>query len=725
MFKKILFLLSFILTAAPYFHAQRVVDPQNCREGETVEYCHQHTHLNEMLKDPVFKKQYEKDQAQLKLDRDAFIAAKAKGDIPSKAAIFRIPVVFHLLHNNGTEKISTAQIMDALAILNRDYNLQNADANNVYTAWQGAPADVQIEFVLATKAPNGACFSGITYTVDPITNDGSNGTDQVNAIRDGNDVYNGEWAGNKYLNIFICKEIGGAAGYTWLPSGQGALMRRGIFVLSNYVGSIGTGTVGRSRTLTHEVGHWLGLPHVWGGTNNPGLASNCSNGSDDGIDDTPETIGNQSCFLTNNTCNLDSAYWGFDQVDNVENYMEYSYCSKMFTNGQAQVMQGTLASSVGGRNNLVSASNLALVGADSNLVICKADFTSDQNEVCVGSTVSFTDASYHDVQSWSWSFPGGTPATSTLQNPVVTYNTPGVYPVTLMATDGLNNTMTGTKTGFVTVLPSGVLLPYLEGFETYTNLTAANSFWRTTNPSGNGFEVYTGAGSEGIKSMRLKNYLQPAGEVDEVTSDNFDLSGNSSSDIVTFSFKYAYRKRSVGDFEYLRVSASKDCGQSWSVRRTISGSLLSDLVVTTDWVPTASDFVQVHVTGVNTTYFTPNVQMKFGFTSDGGNNLYLDQINFYNGAPGTAGIEEGKIDNLALYPNPTENEVNLRFDIVESSAVVLTVQDMTGKILKSYTVNATVGENLVMMETADLAAGAYFLNVTSGSTKRTLQFMVN
>jgi PKD repeat protein len=724
MLNKLLFLLSFIFLATPYFQAQRVFDPQNSREGENVEYCHQHTILNEMLKDPVFKKQYDKDQAQLKLDRATFIASKAKGDITAKAAIFRIPVVFHLLHNEGDEKISTAQIMDALSILNRDYNLQNADANNVYTPWQGLPADIQIEFVLATKAPNGVCFSGITYTVNAITSDGSSGNDQVNAIKAGNDVYNGEWAGNKYLNIFICKEIGGAAGYTYLPGSQGTQMRNGIWVLSNYVGSIGTGTIGRSRTLTHEVGHWLGLPHVWGGTNNPGIASNCSTGSDDGVSDTPQTIGNQSCNLLANTCSIDNSYWGFDQVDNVENYMDYSYCSKMFTVGQGQLMQGTCWSGVGGRSNVVSASNLAAVGADSNLVICKSDFTADQTEICVGSTINFTDASYHDIQGWNWTFTGGTPSTSTAQNPSVTYNTPGVYPVSLTATDAGSNSMTGTKTGFVTVLPSGILLPYLEGFETYTNLTASSSFWRASSTVGNEFEVFTGAGSEGTKSIRLRNYGQPVGELDELKSDNYDLSGFTTSDVVSFSFKYAYRKRNAANFEYLRVSASKDCGQSWSVRKTLSGNLLSDQVVTSEWTPTVSDFIQVHVTGVNTSYFTPNVQLKFGFTSDGGNNLYLDQINFYSGAPGSVGLEEMKIDNLALYPNPTENELNLRFDIAESSAVVLTVQDMTGKTIKTFNVNAATGENLVMMETADLAAGAYFLNVTTGSTKRTLQFMV-
>ncbi len=724
MFNRIIFLLGLVLLATPNLNAQNQIDPQNCREGETVEYCRQHTYHNELLKDPAAKKKFEKDEAQRKADVAAFKAAKAKGDIPSKTVLFRIPVVFHLLHNGGAEKISDAQIMDALRILNRDYNLQNADANQVYTPWQGLAADVQIEFVLATKAPNGTCFSGITYTDDPITYAGASGTQIVNAIKSGNDVYNGEWAGNKYLNIFICEDIGGAAGYTYLPGAQGTNMRNGIWVLSTYVGSIGTGNVNRSRTLTHEVGHWLGLPHTWGGTNNPGIQSNCSNFSDDGIDDTPETIGNTSCNYFANTCNLDFAYWGFDQVDNVENYMEYSYCSKMFTNDQALEMQGTLNSGVGGRNNVVAGFNLASVGADSNLVICKTDFSSIQNDICVGDTVNFLDGSYHDITAWNWNFSGGTPSTSSDENPVIQYNTPGVYSVTLTATDASNNSMTETKTAFINVLPAGVQLPYVEGFEGYTSLTDPSSFWRADNPSGNGFELFSGTGSEGNKCLRLRNYGQPDGNVDEVISNNFDLSAMSSSETVTFSFKYAYRKRNSTNYEVLRMYASPDCGLNWNVRKTLAGSLLSNEVVTSEWTPAASDFVLVHVTGVNSTYFTPNLQTKFSFDSDGGNNLYIDQINFYTGGPVNVGLEEGVIENLALFPNPAVDELNLRFNISESSKVVLSVKDITGKILKNIVVDAQIGDNLVMMETSEFASGVYFLTINTGNSNKTLQFVV-
>jgi hypothetical protein len=266
-------ILAFTAVSFSQTHATQI-DPSNVREGESVEYCITHKKNQDLLLDPAAVMSFAQDEVIRQQEA-------ANGVFTTKATVYYIPVVFHVLHNGGVENISDEQILNTMEILNRDYRLLNNDANNVHPDFTGLPADVEIEFRLATIAPNGTCFSGITRTVSPLTNDlgedqagndldNVNGIDQVNAIINGNNVYNGQWPGDEYLNIFICKSIGGAAGYTYKPSNWiGSSMSNGIWVLHNYVGSIGTSTSNTSRTLTHETGHWLNLDHPWGGKNNP------------------------------------------------------------------------------------------------------------------------------------------------------------------------------------------------------------------------------------------------------------------------------------------------------------------------------------------------------------------------------------------------------------------------------------------------------------------------
>jgi len=98
-----------------------------------------------------------------------------------------------------------------------------------------------------------------------------------------------------------------------------------------------------------------------------------------------------------------------------------------------------------------------------------AFFMADVTEVCEGEMISFTDYSSGGVTSWSWEFPGGDPATSTEQNPQVTYNTSGVYDVTLTISDG-DNSNTYTRTDYITVnICTGIKEVSAVGLEVYPN----------------------------------------------------------------------------------------------------------------------------------------------------------------------------------------------------------------------------------------------------------------
>ncbi len=627
---------------------------------------------------------------------------------------YTIPIVFHILHTGGAENISNEQVENAVQHMNEDYQKSNPEWPNVVSDFLSIVADAEIEFVLAKKDPYGNCTNGITRTYTNETSSG-NGQDQLAAVQ----AAQGNWPGDKYLNVFVCKDIGGAAGYTMTPNmWSGSAMGNGIFVLHNYVGSIGTSGSQGAHTLTHEAGHWLNLEHTWGPSNNPGLASNCN--IDDGVNDTPNTQGWTSCNLNGSTCNHPSI------PDNVENYMEYSYCSKMFTLGQKARMWAALDDASTGRKNLWSTANLTATGVNLPDVLCKAEFQADNVTVCPGSTVNFTDMSYNAATSWEWTFPGGTPSSSASQDPSVTYNTPGIYEVKLKASDG-STSETETKTNYITVLPIGSSLPFIEGFEPYATLS--NSPWMIENSGGNAaFKITTNASYTGNKAIYLKNYGQSSGNIDAIVSSPIDLSSITSQDGVTLSFRFAYRKKSSQEYEKLQVSISRDCGATWQVRKTLTGSLLGNETAGSNWTPASTeDWETVTMGNITSQYWIDNFMVKFEFESDGGNNLYIDDINIFAGGPENdpLGVEQNDmIHAFYIYPNPAGNITNVTFATGNTQEVEVSLIDMMGQAVQINTLQAQKGKNTIKIDTKNIDSGVYFVKLNVGGVNQTKRLII-
>ena len=691
------------------------IDLSNCRDGENVEYCKTHKVMNKLKKNPEFLRQFTESQLELKKIEDQL----ANGE-PMRV-IYNIPLVFHVIHNGGVENISSDQIRDAVAILNRDFRLQNADANTVQSTFSGMPADIEIEFQLATKAPNGQCFSGITRTQSPLTNSGANGQNQVSAIIAGNDVYNGTWPGNKYLNIFVVNDADGAAGYTTNPNNwSGNSMTNGIWVLHDYVGSIGTSDTYSSRTLTHEVGHWLNLDHLWGNNNNPGNASSCS--QDDAVDDTPRCIGVTSCNLNSNTCSNDAidGYWTSDVIDNVENYMEYSYCNKMFTTGQKNRMRSALMSSVGGRNNIWTSSNLTATGLNTTPSLCAVAIRVERDIVCGGDDVQFFDESYNNITSWNWTFPNGTPSSSSVQNPMVSYSGSGSFDVTLEVTDALGNTMSQTFPNFISVIGNpGYPPPIYEGFENISSLPSND--WTISNSEGPGFDVVTTGFASGAQSVKLDNSQGQNGSIDELISNTIDLSNSGAASI---SFKYAFAKRNSGNTDYLQIFASKDCGESWFMRKNISSSIISTMANTnSNFTPTGSDWKTIVIgPGSFSNYLVSDFRFKFKFVNGGGNDLYIDDINL----SGSVSINQSeKVFNFSVYPNPVLDKLIISFSsLTNLTDPFLEIMDGAGRIINStYLNNLSKGENNLEISSSNLESGWYIIKIISNEKSFATKFL--
>jgi PKD repeat protein len=640
--------------------------------------------------------------AQADAELEAFTAAWASEQRGGGDNTITIPVVFHIIHNNGPENISDEQVFDAMRVLNDDFNRLNDDWDNVRPEFLPIVADVGITFALAKKDPNGNCTKGITRTVSPLTNQGDQEMKELI-----------QWPRNKYLNVWVAASAAGAAGYTYRPGAvNNWAAGDGIVLLHDYTGSIGTGSPSRSRTLTHEVGHWINLAHCWGNTNEPGLDENCS--EDDGVADTPNTKGWTACVLSGASCG--------SPLDNVENYMEYSYCSKMFTEGQKTRMLAALNSSTAQRNSLWTASNLAATGVSSEPVLCAAEFVSSGSLVCAGSTVTFTDVSFHGVTSRTWNFPGGEPASSTDAAPSVTYAQPGTYQVQLTVSDG-STTLTSNQNVTVTVLPNpGMPAPFAEGFESLTSLNGPE--WFTVNATNdNTFNVTSTAAYTGSSSVRMVNTAAMDGTVDELLSRTYDLTDMAS---VTISFRYAFARRNNTNDDVLTLYVSNNCGELWALRKIMRGSTTLTTAPNTsgNFVPTAEQWNYAEVTNISPSYFSPDFRFKFQFESDGGNNLYIDDINL-NGMP--VGVEElsAGANNMLVMPNPATDAAQVVFGLRSASRVELEMTDAMGRLVQRTDLGLRpAGDQRAAVDLMPLAPGTYAVRRLTNDGTSTVRLVV-
>ncbi len=614
------------------------------------------------------------------------------GDEP----VYVVPVVFHVIHMNGPENISDAQIRNAVDIMTRDFRKQNTDIVNVVPQFQSIAADCQIEFRLATKDLNNNCHSGINRVQSSLTYDGWN--DGLKGLS--------YWPRNKYLNIWVCANLEGAAGYSIFPqhvSSSWEAGEDGIVILSNYVGNIGTGSEARSRALTHEIGHWLNLSHLWGDSNYPGDESNC--GMTDWVSDTPQTIGHISCNLAASTCD--------GSLDNVQNYMEYSYCSNMFTAGQRARMRAALTSPVASRNQLITQSNGIATGVI-NPPLCVAAFSSSIKTVCEGSTITFQDESYSAITNWNWDFGDGT----TLQgsnplihkNPAHQYLTSGTYTVTLTVNQGASS-LTKTMENYIHVFPASMISQNLyEGFE---GQWPNSNFFVDNQNQDLTFEITPTASFSGSKSLKLRNHGNTVlGNTDILYTATFDLSNAANAEL---SYRWAYAGKTTPSADKLVISFSGDCGSTWAVRRTREGvsGLSTAASINTQFTPTtSSQWGGESLTIGAASWLTNNFQARFEFIGQGGNNLYLDDINITANFP--VGVSELKPTSLfGVYPNPSSSNMTLDFMLQSSEEVSIMLYNTTGQLCENlYKGHLPAGKHLFSIEKQP--AGLYNMILTQG-----------
>jgi hypothetical protein len=636
---------------------------------------------------------------------DAFVKQYIKSG-QKTSEVYVIPIVFHVVHNYGPENISYEQILNCVDFMNKDINKLRADTNSIISEFRGIAADCNIEFRLAKIDPDGNCTTGVTRTVSMTTYGG--GEDAKEAAP--------SWPSDMYLNVWSVNSLGnGVAGWSYYP-GSAPNGSDGVILLHSYIGSIGTSDSYKGSTLTHEVGHYLNLPHPWGSTNEPGLPSNCE--IDDGIEDTPNTIGHTSCDLYANTC-------GF--LDNVQNFMEYSYCGRMFTYGQGDVMRAVLNSDVSGRNNLWTNANRIATGTNEGYVpeICAplADFAASKKIGCTGFQVEYNDFTYNTdfISSYSWTFDGGEPATSDLQYPIVSYNQKGVFATQLYVENPTDND-SKIIDNYIRVYDKndGYTVPYIESFDTTTfpNITGNgnNDFYIIKN--GNSGWQQSTAGYSG-KSIKIVNKQNDLGTNNQIFLPNILL--NSTQQPIEVSFKAAYGRSDDLTADRLKFYVSNSCGDTLRIVYVLSGNeLLSTFVPSySNYVPSASHW-KTHSFVINPNLLNgENLRVIVEAESGGGNAIYIDEVSYsvYNDVE-----DYSKLNIASIYPNPFSEEVFIENYNFENEYSV-SVYDITGKLLFSEKSDRDIFDATNLF--SGLNSGMYFVKIYSGDNVQTIKLLKN
>jgi hypothetical protein len=393
----------------------------------------------DILKYPDFYQSLESVNADLEIEKQKALNNLKQSKTENGKRI--IPVVVHVIHNGGGENLTLGQIQNGIDELNKNINGQADNflsvTPNVFAAVRG---DLNVEFRLAKLDPLGNSTNGIVrvqseLTVATVTANLSR--NRVKALS--------YWNSYQYFNIWVVQSMPAGPdpqadpalnGYAQFPntgrmSTDGVMIRAAVFAIG--------------ETITHEVGHWLGLRHTWGD-------AECGS---DNIADTPSDL--QGTFDYNGVFPFNVGACEADSLNPAGemymNYMDYQAdaIQSMFTKGQGLAMNETLEgvydaetneTDIGYREYMWSPENLALTGTTDGYVpeFCaqNADFTSTSSfaSICEGEQVVFkgnkTQIGNNNVISMLWDFDDGLIDNSNSNQIMHSYSSVGSYDVSLI-----------------------------------------------------------------------------------------------------------------------------------------------------------------------------------------------------------------------------------------------------------------------------------------------------
>lgn len=524
-----------------------------------------------------------------------------------------IPVVFHILsdgtniNNVFTKEQMKCRIDDALHTVNNDFNGLFAEYATTDPRFDAVKSRMDIQFVLATVDPDGNLLDipGLDWHTEAHIVDGYDPK-----------IYDYIWYGknnNYYLDVVVVDEPNTGQGST--GSGHAFLPVQDVVphVTYNhrYIGSTcgSNASAAFAKVMTHEFGHYFGLKHTFQDDCDP---------INDGMADTPPTKAAEGC--TRNVLNSCGVF------ANAENHMDYNTnCQNMFTRDQTNAMTFWLDDmSVANypRGVLWQESNLRSVGIIQDVPVAK--FNSNTTSICSGKTVVFKDLSLGIPTSRTWTFEGGTPASSTDKDPSVTYDKSGKYKVTLTVTNSL-----GTN--------SKEVIDYI-GVDQKSGVNYSENFggafppngWEITNPdNGLTWEKRKDIGHNDSSCMIMNNADNATvGTLDFIRLPYFDFTAGQNSQLF---FDVAYTKFDDASADVLKIQVSTDCGITWNDVYSKTHTNLQTAIVPSalanNWRPTTDENWRKEVVDLSAYQGNNNVSIRFVNVSGYGTRIWIDNVN--------------------------------------------------------------------------------------------------
>jgi PKD repeat protein len=284
-----------------------------------------------------------------------------------------------------------------------------------------------------------------------------------------------------------------------------------------------------------------------------------------------------------------------------------------------------------------------------------ASFTYSPSNICQGSPVQFTNIS-QNATSYSWSFPGGNPATSTQTNPVVTFNTTGNYTISLTA---YNGSFSNTYTQSITIYAS----PNVTISANPTNICSGSSATLTAS----GASSYTW--SNGLGSSNPVTVYPTTSTTYNVTGTSNGCTASTSAYINVFSTPQAPTISIINNNPII-LQSSEASGNQWYK----------------DSNPISSAIYQTYQVVENGTYYAK--LFANGCTSDPSNSIYINTIN----------INDYNSDDITIYPNPAQDIIYIQtnYNILE-----VLLYDNLGKLI--------INNNESQLNVESISNGVYHL----------------